>query len=69
MKNHKKGDDLSVNIITPGNEIRVTKKNAGNASKDPFCIYEHKRHAVGSKIMSSDGSEAVCKDDSSWHNN
>ena len=69
MKNHKKDDIISVNTIAPNNDIKSTQKNVGNADKDPFCIFEHKRHAVGSKIENDDGSNTVCKDDGSWHNN
>ena len=69
MKNHKKNDNISVNDISLHNEIKsVSGKPTGNADKDPFCVYEHKRHAVGSKIKNSDGSESVCKEDTTWQN-
>ena len=69
MQNRKNQDNLSENIITLHNEIKTkSQKPVGNAEKDPFCVYEHKRHAVGSKIINSDGSETVCTDDSSWKN-
>ena len=69
MKNHKKHDKISKNNISLHNDIKaVSKEPVGNADKDPFCVYEHKRHAVGSKIKNSDGSETVCTDDSTWQN-
>jgi hypothetical protein len=69
MKNHKKNDNISVNDISLHNDIKaVSQKPAGNADKDPFCVYEHKRHAVGSKIKNSDGSESVCTEDTTWKN-
>jgi hypothetical protein len=69
MKNHKKQDSISVNNITLHNEIKPdSDKPKGNADSDPFCVYEHKRHAAGSKIMNSDGSETVCDKDGTWKN-
>lgn len=69
MQNHKKQDSISVNDISHVNDINaVSKKPVGNAGKDPFCVYDHKRHAVNSKITNVDGSETVCKNDGSWHN-
>jgi len=70
MKNHNEQDSLYVNVISPTGEIKaVSDKPVGNAAKDPFCVYAHKRHAVGSKIIHRDGSEAVCtEDDGAWHN-
>jgi hypothetical protein len=69
MQNHKEQDNISVNIIRPKNDIKaVSKKPVGNADKDPFCVYAHKRHAVGSKIINEDGSESVCTNDTSWKN-
>ncbi|MDP4180422.1 MAG: hypothetical protein Q8942_04935 [Bacillota bacterium] len=69
MKNHTKDDKTSVNIITSPNEIKaVSDKPVGTASKDPFCVYGHKRHAVGSKIINEDGSETVCNKEGSWQN-
>lgn len=69
MQNHKKQDSLFVNIITPPNDVKtITKTSVGNAGKDPFCIYDHKRHAAGSVINHSDGSESTCSTDSSWVN-
>ena len=69
MQNHKKQDSLSVNIITPQNKVKpVSSEAAGNAGRDPFCIYGHKRHAVGSKIEYGDGKEAVCTEDGTWQN-
>lgn len=37
MKNHKKEDSLTVNIISAPNEVEpVSKAPTGNAGKDPF---------------------------------
>lgn len=69
MQNRKKNDNISVNKITLHNDIEpISKKSVGTAEKDPFCVYEHKRHAVGSKIKNSDDSETICTDDSTWKN-
>jgi hypothetical protein len=67
MQNHKKQDNISVNIINEVNEVKqVSQKPVGNADKNPFCVFDHKRHAVGSKISNGDGSESVCTDEGSW---
>ncbi len=66
MQNRKKLDNISVDIIGE-NEIKF-EKPAGNAGKDPFCVYDHKRHAVGSKIINDDGTESICTADGSWKN-
>ena len=69
MQNHKKQDSISVNIINEVDEIKtISQKPVGNAGKDPFCVYDHKRHAVGSKLVNGDGTESVCTDDGSWKN-
>lgn len=69
MQNHKKQDNISVNIITSEDDIKsISKQPTGNAATDPFCIHAHKRHAVGSKIINEDGSETVCSNDGSWKN-
>jgi hypothetical protein len=69
MQNHKKQDSISVNVINQANEIKsISQKPVGNAGKDPFCVYDHKRHAAGSKIINEDGSESVCSEDGSWRN-
>lgn len=69
MHNRKKQDSLFVNQISNTNEINaVSEKPAGNANEDPFCVYAHKRHAVGSKIENRHGSESVCKEDGIWRN-
>ncbi|WP_265446212.1 hypothetical protein [Acetivibrio straminisolvens] len=69
MKNHKKQDSLFINTISPPDEVkRVSDKPVGNAGKDPFCVYDHKRHAVGSIIENEDGSKTVCTKDGSWQN-
>jgi len=67
MQNHKKQDSISVNIIGE-NEIKSESQMSGNAGKDPFCVYDHKRHAVGSKIINDDGTETVCTEEGSWKN-
>lgn len=68
MKDHKKEDELYVNKITPPDDVKkASGKPSGNADKDPFCVYAHERHAVGSKIINQDGSETVCKEDG-WQN-
>ncbi|MHB8064955.1 MAG: hypothetical protein ACYDG2_20425 [Ruminiclostridium sp.] len=67
MQNHKKQDSISVNVINQENEIKpISQKPVGNAGKDPFCVYDHKRHAAGSKIINEDGSDSVCSEDGSW---
>ncbi|HEX3028335.1 MAG TPA: hypothetical protein VHT34_03295 [Clostridia bacterium] len=68
MQNHKKQDSLSVNKISETNEVKSISNITGDAAEDPFCIYDHKRHAVGSRLKNEDGSEAVCKDDGTWRN-
>lgn len=68
MQNHKKQDSISVNNITATDEIKAVSKIVGNAGKDPFCVYAHQRHAVGSKIKNEDGSETICTDDGTWQN-
>jgi hypothetical protein len=69
MQNHKKQDSISVNIINQEDDvIPVSQKPVGNADKDPFCVYNHKRHAVESKIINEDGSESICTKDGTWRN-
>jgi len=69
MQNHNKQDSISVNIITSDNKVKtVSKKPVSNSDKEPFCVYDHKRHAVGSKIKNRDGTEAVCTEDGVWKN-
>jgi hypothetical protein len=69
MKNHKKKDSISVNTIAHQTDIKnITDKPTGNAGTDPFCVYAHKRHAVGSIIINEDKSEMVCTDDGTWQN-
>ena len=65
MQNRKEQDGISVNIIGE-NEIKSISQKRGNAGKDPFCVYDHKRHAVGSIIKNKDGSEYVCTEEGSW---
>lgn len=67
MQNRKQQDSISVDNITQENDIsNVTKKGTGNAGKDPFCVYDHKRHAVGSKITTENGLQSVCTEEGSW---
>ncbi|MBU5437244.1 hypothetical protein KQI42_04440 [Tissierella sp. MSJ-40] len=69
MKNNKKDDDISINIISAPNNVKpISKAPVGNAAKDAFCIYAGMRHAVGSVIEMEDGSKVVCTDDGSWQN-
>jgi len=69
MQNHNKQDSISVNVITPDNKVKsVSQGPVGNSGKDPFCVYDHKRHAVGSKIKNRDGAEAVCTEEGVWKN-
>jgi hypothetical protein len=69
MKNHKKNDKLFVNKISDTDGVKsISGKSAGDAAEEPFCVYAHERHAVGSKIINEDGSESVCQDDSTWQN-
>lgn len=69
MKNNKKQDDITVNVITPPNDVKITsKKPTGNAQDDPSCVYAHMRHAAGSIIKNEDGSQMVCTKDSTWQN-
>lgn len=67
MKNHNKGDKISVDIITPDNVQPVSNK-VGDAANSTFCIFRNKKHAVGSVIQDTDGSEMVCTNDGSWKN-
>ncbi len=67
MQNRKQQDSISVDNITQENDIsKVTKKGTGNAGKDPFCVFDHKRHAVGSKITTENGLQSVCTEEGSW---
>lgn len=68
MQNHKKQDDISVNVINEEFDVKSVSKHVGNAGKDPFCVYDHKRHAVGSQIINEDGSKSVCTKDGIWQN-
>ena len=67
MQNRKQQDNISVDNISEENDIRkVTNKGTGNAGKDPFCVYDHKRHSVGSKITTENGLQSVCTEEGSW---
>lgn len=69
MKNNKKNDSISVNQITGTNHTeKISDKPEGNAAKNTFCIYNNKRHAVGSIIKFDDGSEAICSERGTWEN-
>jgi hypothetical protein len=69
MQDNKKQEDITVNIIKSENDVKaVSQKAEGNADKDVFCVYGHKRHAVGSKIISNDGPESECSKEGSWKN-
>lgn len=70
MQNHKKQENISVNVINEAKEVKsVSQGPVGNASQDPFCVYDHKRHAVGSKIINRNGNESVCSSEGSWKSN
>ncbi len=66
MKNQNKGDKISVDIITPDNIKPVS--SVGDATQNMFCIYKNKKHAVGSVVQDTDGTEMVCTKDGSWKN-
>lgn len=66
MKKHNK-DNISVDIITPDNVAPISN-SVGDATNNTFCIYRNKKHAVGSVIQDTDGSEMVCTKDGSWEN-
>ncbi len=66
MKNRNQGDKISVNIVTQDNVKTVS--SVGDATKNTFCIYRNEKHAVGSKVQDTDGSEMVCTEDGSWKN-
>ncbi len=67
MRNYTKKDKLFMNVISPPDDVEnIYKNSVGIASKDPFCIYNHQRHGVGSVIKNRDGSETVCTEDGSW---
>ncbi len=69
MKNHKKKDNFTKNIISAPYEVEpISNKPVGNAGKDPFCVYAGMRHAVGSIITKDDGSKLVCTENGSWQN-
>jgi len=66
MKDHTKGDILQVdNISAPHNLISSTSI-VGDASKNTFCVYDNKRHAVGSIIVNEDEKEFICSQDGTW---
>lgn len=71
MKNHKRDDKLYVNMISAPNDIKaISEAPVGDASSDQFCVYAHKRHAIGSKIINNDGSQTVCtpQNNGTWQN-
>ena len=69
MEKNKKQDHIWVNKIKSEKDVKaVSQKAEGNAEKDPFCVYGHQRHAVGSKIVSNDGPDSECTKESSWEN-
>ena len=62
--------DIYFNEISPPLHVEHTKDEpVGNATKNPYCIYAHQKHAVGSKIKNRDGSTTVCTEDGTWQNN
>ncbi|TYQ17806.1 UNVERIFIED_CONTAM: hypothetical protein Cloal_0178 [Acetivibrio alkalicellulosi] len=69
MHNNKKRDELFINRISPPDDVKKVSKNAvGNADKDPFCVYNNQRHAVGSVIEDIGDSKTICNQDGSWQN-
>lgn len=67
IKNNEKNDEIYINKISPPNNIKnISKESIGKASENTSCIYNHQRHAVGSIIENIDGSQSVCREDSSW---
>lgn len=69
MKNNKKEDNLSVNMISPpGDIISTIKSSVGNADTGAFCIYGNVRHGVGSIIKDEVGREVICSEDGTWQN-
>lgn len=66
MKNRNEGDKISVDIVTPDNVKAVS--SVGDATTNQFCIYRNKKHAVGSIIQDTDGTEMVCTEEGSWKN-
>lgn len=69
MKNHKKEDDLTRNIISAPYEVKpISNETVGNAGTAPFCVYAGMRHAVGSVITKDDGSKLICTKNGSWQN-
>ncbi|MFA5524436.1 MAG: hypothetical protein WDA24_08755 [Tissierellales bacterium] len=69
VKNHVKRDKITVNTISPANDVKsVSNSPIQNAQDANFCVYAGMRHAVGSIIKNEDGSEVVCSEDGSWQN-
>lgn len=67
MENNQKYDNLYVNTISKVDDVKNVSQNAvGNAGKDPHCVLNHQRHAIGSIKENNDGSKSVCTEDSSW---
>lgn len=69
MKNHVKRDKITVNTISPPNDVKsISNSPIKNSQEASFCVYAGMRHAVGSVIKNEDGSEIVCTADGSWQN-
>lgn len=71
MKSKKNEGELYVNNISSPTDIKaVFNSPVGNAEKDIFCVYAHKRHAIGSKIINNNGSQSICSTENqgSWQN-
>jgi len=67
MKNHQKSDKVYVNAIKQPNDVdTASDKPSGRASEVSSCIYNHMRHAEGSKMTNDDGSEMICNKEGSW---
>jgi hypothetical protein len=66
MQNRKQQDSISINDINQENDVKTVSEKTGNAGKDPFCVYDHTRHAAGSKLVTENGLKSVCTEEGSW---
>lgn len=69
MKNNVKKDNITVNTMSPPNDVKaIADSHIQNAQDANFCVYAGMRHAVGSIIKNDDGTEIICAEDGSWQN-
>lgn len=68
MKNRKIRDQISVDIVTPPDDVKQVSPKIGDADHNAFCIYDHKRHAAGSVLKNKDGPDAICTENGDWKN-